>query len=239
MKIKFSKQVRAALKGFSKVDRREYVQNVVANQLTKDGRIEVPSDAEQKESEPVTSETPRPIHPASGSGDAGGGGRGSVSPPVFYAGGGGSIGSSGSVCSAGGVTSEFGTVFRGGITLRVPSRSNALELEGRSPASDVESGGDSSSELLPFQQEMQQAIERGYKVSFFPRDWIPPSEVIVRSPGSVGTAPNSSGGGSIVIDEYDAEQKESEPVTSETSRPVYGSGYVGGLSTGGNACKSN
>jgi len=57
MKINFSKEVRAALRKFSKVDRSEYVQNVIAKQLAKDGRIEVPSDAEQKESEPVN-ETP-------------------------------------------------------------------------------------------------------------------------------------------------------------------------------------
>jgi len=80
------------------------------------------------------SEAPRPIHPAYGSGYAAGGGGGSVSPPVFYAGGGGAIGSSGSVGTGGGVTSEFGTFFRtDGITLRVPSRSNALESEDRSP----------------------------------------------------------------------------------------------------------
>jgi len=59
MKIKFSNEVRDALRKFSKVDRSEYVQNVIAKQLAKDGRIEVPSDAEQKESEPV-SESPRP-----------------------------------------------------------------------------------------------------------------------------------------------------------------------------------
>jgi len=160
MKIKFSKEVRAALKGFSKVDRREYVQNVVANQLTKDGRIEVPIDAGQKESEPVTSETPRPIHPAYGSGYAAGGGGGSVSPPVFYAGGGGAIGASGSVGTGDGVTSEFGTVFRtDGSAILFPSRSNALESE-----------GDSVGEPLSFYAEMQQAIERGYNASIRRRD---------------------------------------------------------------------
>ena len=54
MKIKFSNEVRDALKEFCKCDRSEYVQNVIAKQLAKDGRIEVPSDAEQKESEPVS-----------------------------------------------------------------------------------------------------------------------------------------------------------------------------------------
>jgi len=92
MKIKFPKKVRAALREFSKVDREEYIQNAVAKQLAKDGRISAPSDvsrgtveffsgggslfvdewpvsdAEQKETEPVTSETPRPVSPVSDSG---------------------------------------------------------------------------------------------------------------------------------------------------------------------------
>ena len=148
MKIKFPKKVRAALREFSKVDREAYIQNAVAKQLAKDGRIAVPSDfsrgtveffsgggslfidewsdsdTEQKETEPVTIETPKPVSPVSD--------------------------------SAYGSGSGFG-----------PS-----------------SGGNSSNELLPFQKEMQQAIEQGYKVSIRHRDCIPPSEVLVRSPQS-------------------------------------------------------
>ena len=58
MKIKFSNEVRDALRKFSKVDRSEYIERSVAKQLAKDGRIAFPNDPEQKESEPV-SESPR------------------------------------------------------------------------------------------------------------------------------------------------------------------------------------
>jgi len=55
MKIKFSNEVRAALKEFSKVDRREYIEKAVAKQLAKDwAGLATASDPEQKESEPVS-----------------------------------------------------------------------------------------------------------------------------------------------------------------------------------------
>jgi len=71
----------------------------------------------------------------------------------------------------GGAASEWGTVFRtDGRTILFPSRSNALESEDRSPASDAGSGGDSSNESPPFHAEMQQDIERGYNASIRRRD---------------------------------------------------------------------
>ena len=195
MKIKFSKEVRAALKRFSNVDRREYIEKAVEKQLAKDAQ------------DPV-------------------------------------------VISRG--TVQF---CRGGSLI-------VDEWSASDSGSVCSSGGNQSNELLPYQKEMQQAIDRGAKVSIRHRDQIPPSEVLYRSTAS------------------DPEQKESEPV-SETPRvttwgpvegtvqyshscisgsgsgfvgvgfaggggsrftsgsPVSDSGYVFGSGTGGNASQSN
>jgi len=211
MNIKFSKEVRAALREFSKVDRREYIEKAVAKQLAKDAQEPLVISRGTVEFHGGGSESPRvtTLTPVEGTvpfsySCSSGSGSGFVG--VGFAGGGGSWVTSGSPVSDSGLGYDSGSGF------------------------GSSSGGNSSNELLPFQQEMQKAIEQGYKVSIRHRDQIPPSEVLYRSPGSVGNVPNSSGGGSIVIDEYDAEQKESEPV-SESPRlidPGSGHGYSGG-----------
>ena len=181
MKIKFSKEVRDALREFSKVDREAYIQNAVANQLAEDEQDPVEETAQFfHDSGSGSGYTMKPlkesstlINPGSGYGYAGGGGcRFTSGSPVSDSG-------SGSVCS---------------------------------------SGGHSSNHLPRFQQEMQQAIDQGYKVSIRNRDQIPPSEVLDRSPVS------------------DAEQKEPEPVTSETPRPIHPVSDSGSVcSSGGNS----
>ena len=275
MKIKFPKKVRAALREFSKVDREEYIQNAVAKQLAKDGRISAPSDVSrgtveffsgggslfidewsdsdtgQKETEPVTIETPKPVSPVSAFdfGPSSGGiprdnlpryqdkeleamyregirNRDWVPPsevlvrsPVSDAEQKESepVSESSRVTTWGPVEGTVHYCRDGSLLVQGSPASVSDSAYGSGSGFGSSSGGNSSNELLPFQQEMQKAIEQGYKVSIRHRDQIPPSEVLYRSTGSVGNVPNSSGGGLIVIDEYDAEQKESEPV-SETPR---------------------
>jgi len=120
MKIKFSKEVRAALKGFSKVDRREYIEKAVVKQLTKD-----------KQSPLVVS---REL--------------------VEFFSRGGSLLVDGSPVSA----SDFGSV------------------------SNPWFGSDSSNHWHPYQKEWLMEREREGSISSRHRDWVPPSEVIDRSP---------------------------------------------------------
>jgi len=90
VKIKFSEEVKAALRTLSKEERRKYVENAVAQQLAKDKQRTV--------------ETPRPIfptpHPVYA---AGGSGLGVYPSSGYYAGGGLAPGAGfgGSVCSPG------------------------------------------------------------------------------------------------------------------------------------------
>jgi len=264
MKIKFPKKVRAALREFSKVDREAYIQNAVANQLAKDGRIAVPSDVSrgtveffsgggslfidewsdsdtgQKETEPVTIETPKPVSPVSAFdfGPSSGGSSRDHLPRYQDKG--------------------LEAMYREGIRNRdwVPpsevlvrspdsgseqkepepvsetSRVNTLTpVEGTVPFSyscssgsgsgfvgDEWSDSDSDEDTYPYQEEWRMVRERQGRISFSNRDQIPPSEVLDRSPVS------------------DAEQKEPEPVTSETPRPIHPVSDSGSVcSSGGNS----
>ena len=158
MKIKFPKKVRAALKRFSKVDREAYIQNAIAKQLAKDGRIAVPSDAKQKEPEPV-SETSRvnTLTPVEGT------------VPFSYS------------CSSGsgsGFVGDEWPVSDAEQKETEPVNETPKPIPPVSAFDFGPSSGGSSRDHLPRYQD--KGLEAMYREGIRNRDWIPPSEVIER-----------------------------------------------------------